>query len=222
MQAWPERNQLNTPQRSVRRVATYTLLCFALAGLIAGFAFGGFAQRLLSGANGNSPNANSSSPQVSQHNSPAPSATVENIPLAVPDVSAYSSAEQANGSTQYTVSAQIMNSATNTPIQTNDVTCRLWLTADQNATSDALKANNYALLTSVSKFDQPFPHEEQGALTFAASSKQVQPCAANGKTNWTHTLSNQIHKGGNYYLVILADWQGKHYNWSIRGIVVNK
>jgi hypothetical protein len=199
----------------------YTLLCFSLAGLIMGFAIGGFAGHLshsLSAGSGSS----SSLPTLTGHNpNAARTATPENIFLGVPRIAAgdYTSPETADGTTSYLFAAQIVNKADQKPITATDAVCRLWLTTDLQGTSDALSANNFALPRNLASFHQPFPQEIEGALTFSSSSPQTQPCAVNGKTKWSYTLASSV-PSGTCYLAVLADWKGIHYNWYMVAIKV--
>jgi hypothetical protein len=218
----PNKQQVSTNQRAVT-VATSTLLCFGLAGLIFGFAFGGFIGRSPGSSTASAKTPTASAPVISNH-SPGVTATAtpENVLIDTPSIGAgdYSTLETADGTTSYTFSAQILDKTTHQPIQATDVTCKLWLTDNNAATSDALKANNYAIPANVTNLNQAFPHETQGAFTFT-SSTQVQACAANGKTTWTYTLSPTL-KHGTYFLAVLADWKGKHYNWYLVQISVAK
>lgn len=220
MQAWPGNNQ----RGSGGKIALYTFLCFSLAGLIAGFALGGFTGRAPGGLVGGPGPATTRTPAITGHTpNPSPTSAPENVLLGVPVVGAgdYISPEKANGATTYTFSAQIVNKENNSPITATDVTCRLWLTDDADAMSAALSNNNYALLRSPSSFNQPFPHEVANALNFASSSPQTQPCSARGKTSWTYTLSPELHHS-RYFLAVLADWKGVHYNWAMVAISVPK
>lgn len=220
MQAWPGNNQ----RRSGEKIALYTFLCFSLAGLIAGFALGGFTARAPGGRAGGPGSAATRTPSIAGL-TPNPSATraPANVLLGVPIVGAgdYTSPEKADGATTYTFSVQIVNRGNNSPITATDVTCRLWLADDAAATSTALSNNNYALLRSPSSFGQPFPHEVANALNFAPSSPQTQPCSARGKTSWTYRLAPGL-RHSKYFLAVLADWKGTHYNWAMVAISVPK
>lgn len=223
MQAPLGDNQYSSLSTRFGKLGFYTLLCFALAGLIAGFAVGGFANRSASGSTANSGSSANNMPTIAGHSpNPTATATPENVQVGEPVIAAgdYTSPERADDSTSYTFSAQIVNKADNTPITATDVTCRFWLTADAQATADALSANNYAIPRSISGFNQPFPQEVTGALTFTAPSQQTQSCAANGKTRWTYTLNQGIHHG-TYYLAVLADWKGIHYNWYMVAVAIH-
>ncbi len=212
-----------TTQIHFDRITVYTLLCFALAGLMLGFAAGGFLNYTISHAKVDTHEVHASRPSIAKHASSQATSTVEeNIQPGNPIIGTgdYAPGEQADGITTYKFSTQIIDKNTNTPIQTDDVTCRLWLTRDATATQTALRANNYALPKNPGSFRQPFPAEEEGALNFAKTSPQVQPCAPSGSTSWNYTLSpTSMH--GTWYLAVMADWQGRHYNWYLVSITVN-
>jgi hypothetical protein len=202
--------QANQP---ARKIMTYTIMCFSLAGLIFGFAAGGFWGRAPH------PTANTgpkTTPPVAQH-TPSPTviatATPENILLANPNVTHISSTEKADGTTSYTFSAQALDKSTQKPITATDVTCRLWLTQNDTAADTALSANNFAILRNIDNLNQPLPLpiETPGALNFTPPN-QVQPCNANGVTTWTYTISPSIPPG-TYYIYVLTDWKGRHFPW---------
>lgn len=208
--------------RSERKIALTTLLCFSLAGLLTGFALGGFIGRS-AGQYPGSPAATGALPIAGHSPTPASIREPASVPLGLPVVRAgdYTSQEQADGITAYRLSAHIVTRMGATPISATDVTCRLWLTSDIAATSAALSSKNYALLRNLSAFTRPFPYEIAHALLFAPASPQTQACIPLGKTNWTYTLAPTLPHGG-YFLVVLADWQGVHYNWSMVAIDVSR
>ena len=223
MYTQPESRQHGAVRAHSGTVTFYTLLCFSLAGLIAGFAIGGFAGHLSRGSAANLGAPISSAPTLTGHGpNLSATATPENIFLGVPGVVTgdYSSPESADGTTNYQFSAQIVNKADNTPITVTDVVCRLWLTDDPQGTAAGLSDNNYAILRNPGAFDQSFPNEIAGALNFTSSSPQTQPCAARGKTKWNYTLATAVSHG-TYYLVVLSDWKGIHYNWYMVEITVH-
>lgn len=218
MQAGSEKNR----RGSSRKIALATFLCFSLAGLLAGFALGGFVSRAAGNQPGGPGPVVTPTLSIAGH---APNPTLTRTPadvsLGVPQVHAddYTGQEKADGTTPYRFFAQIVEKTGNTPISAPDVTCRLWLTDDTGATAAALSDRDYALPRTLSAFDRPFPHEVAHALLFAPGSPQTQPCAGQGKTAWTYTLAPTLHHG-RYFLVVLADWQGVHYNWSMLAINV--
>ncbi|MGH2507110.1 MAG: hypothetical protein ACRDHZ_06820, partial [Ktedonobacteraceae bacterium] len=197
--------------RPARNIMTYSILCFSLAGLIFGFATGGFL--------GRSPHPTNIVSKITQHpvhNTPTPvlipSPTPENVLLDDPIVTHLTNSEKADGTTSYTFSVQPVYKGTKTPITTTDVTCRLWLTQDTTAEDTALATGNYAALRNVTNLSQPLPLEIAGAMNFTAPSTQVQPCVANGNTTWTYTLSPTLAPG-TYYIYALSDWKGRHFPW---------
>lgn len=218
MQMWSEQNA-GRAQTSTRKFIMTVILLFSLAGLIVGFTVGGLtASRVHPTTNDTGP-AKKSTPIVQRTAAVTPSPTPENIQLSPPTVTTYTSSEKADGTSSYTFSAQATDKVTGKAITVADVTCRLWLTQDTNATDTALKANNYALLHTTDTFTQPFPQEVPNALNFTAPSTQVQNCATGGPTTWTYTLAPTVQPG-TYFLYVLADWKGKHFNWSIRQLQV--
>lgn len=219
MHEWtnPQGMRMNTQQPPARKIITSTILCFSLAGLIFGFAAGGFLGRNQQPSKGTTL---IQSPVVQHTPSPAvtPSPTVEDIVLDNSNVTQISNSEIADGTTSYTFSARPVNKNTNTPITAADVTCRLWLTSDEQGTFTAVSANKFELLKHIGGLDAPFPLETPTALNFTTS-PQVQPCNAKGSTTWTYTLSPTVQPG-TYFLLILADWKGVHYNITWRQIQI--
>ena len=219
MQTWSGPGTAGT-HSTTRRFATTILLVFSLAGLVAGFAFGGLTSPRSKATATNPPPAKQNTPVVQITNTVIPTATPENVKLGAPLIKTSTYAEHADGTTTYTFSAQPVYEGTNKLIDVSDVTCRLWLTSDLNGTTTALKANHYALLTSLNNLSQPFPLEI--ALTFTTPANSgVQPCAANSPTSWSYTIPPTVQQPNTtYYLFILADWKGKHYNWSASQIKI--
>ncbi len=208
-------------------VAILALLLFALSGLITGFATGTFTRpKQTAQQNNNNNNKTNSSgktvatpiqtqaPQITQ----TPNILV--LGLGCPGVLEYS-VQEVRGNV-YPVQAQVLDNSVSCksgggkPLHVPGVTCRLWLTKDnnfgENIPRDRIKA--------VNALQQAFPKEEQDALHFNGST-QVQPCNAQGPTKWNYQLSSSLEKG-TYYLVILTDWQGSLYNWTARQITVTK
>jgi hypothetical protein len=198
-----------------RKIAVYAILLFALSGLISGFAVGAFVRPRIGPAttstgSGTTPGAQSTKTSQS---------TTEHINLDFPVIADFSFTEVANGSTRYIFTAQILEKSKK-PIQASDVMCKLWLTKNGNV-NPVLQANNDAIPRAIDQIQQQFPHEVANALNFISPSQQVQPCTANGKTTWSYTISQSVGPGI-YYLVVLADWQGKSYTWSWQSIKIKK
>jgi hypothetical protein len=214
MHAWPGKMQRGPGSK----IALTLFVGCGLAGLLAGFALAGFVGRGagelvggLAATRTQLPVRPFASPQQTQQ--PA-------VLLAVPQMHAgdYTSQEKADGTTPYRLLARIVTKS-GTVLSARDVTCRLWLSDNAVATSAALSKQNYAILRTLSAFGQPFPHEIAHALLFAPASQQTQFCASQGPSIWIYALAPTL-PGGRYFLVVLADWQGIHYNWSMVAISV--
>ena len=193
-----------------RKIAISTILLFALSGLISGFAVGAFVHP--KPATDTTHNTGSGTvPVVQITKTPATAATPENVNLDEPVISSgdITFKQTADGSTTYTFSALIIEK-NQKPIQASDVTCKLWVTKSATDVNSILGANNYAIPRAFDNLQQPFPNEVN-ALNFI-SPQQTQPCTPNGKTTWNYTISPSVDPG-TYNFVVLADWQGKHYNW---------
>ena len=215
--------QPNNVNQQTRKIAVVAILLFALSGLISGFAVGAFVHpKAQKGMGTGTGNTGSKTTPIAHATSTQGTKTIaENVNLAEPVITQgdYPYFQIANGSTSYTLSALIRNK-NKTPIQASDVTCRLWLTKDGDVTS-ILEANDYAIPRSIGTFQQPFPNETPGALSFIAPSQQVQFCAPNGKTTWSYTISPSVDSGL-HYLVTLASWKGKSFNWYWVAIMIKK
>lgn len=198
-----------------RRIAIIAILLFGLSGLISGFAMGAFIRPKIPGVT--TSNGNGITPPVSQSTSATTSPGSKNLSVAEPKLTAFTYLEIADGATQYTASTVIRDESTNKPIQNTDVTCKLWLAKDFQHSNDLLKANNYAILTDVANLQQPLSTEEQNALHFIAPSQQTKACTPQGNTSWTYTISPSV-KPGSYFLFVVDDWKGKHFNWWAQAI----
>ena len=204
-----------------RRIATVAVLLFGLSGLISGFAMGAFIRPKIPGITTN--NGIGITPPVSQSTTVKTKPTHENVTVGEPITNDgdFTQQEVANGTTTYSYSALIVTEGTTTPIRATDVTCKLWLTRDLDGTGHYLNDNGYAVQKDIDHIQQPFSHEVLNALNFVSPSQQTRPCKANGKTTWTYTLSTSVDPGL-YYVFVLADWQGKHYNWFARAIMIHQ
>lgn len=224
MQTWSGQNNNRAPALSHKMITT-VLILFSIAGLIGGFAVGGFRGRA---------NTNHNPAPVGQVSTVAvahtPQDTSDATPVApinqtvgYPVVLQITYAEKADGTTSYTFSAKAVDGSQKAQnITATDVTCKLWLTQDVSATNTALKNNNYALPGHVDQIKQTIPSETTNALAFSATTPQIQTCAPNGKTTtWTYTLSPTL-QAGQYHFFVLADWEGKHYNWYVEDITIAK
>jgi hypothetical protein len=205
-----------------RRIAILAILLFGLSGLISGFAVGAFIHPKAAPTTGTTGPGGATSPASQTTKSSTKSTSSENVKVGWPILGSgdYTYRETADGTTAYSLSALIVKEGTHTPIQATDVTCKLWLTNDGHI-NDLLSANGYAIPRDSAHLSQPFADEVPNSLTFAAPSKQTQNCAAGIKTKWTYTLSSTVQPG-QYFLVVLADWKGQHYNWSWVDITIKQ
>ena len=211
----------NNVHLQTRKVAITAILLFALSGLISGFAVGAFVHPKSQTGAGNGTIGTVKTPIVHATHTTVPTTAVEYVNLDLPVISQgdYSYFQIANSSTNYTISALILNK-NKTSIQASDVTCKLWLTREADVNS-ILRADQYSLLRTIDTIQQPFPKEVVGAFNYIAPSQQTQPCAPTGKTSWSYTMSQSVDPG-TYSLVVLADWKGKSFNWSWVQIVIKK
>ncbi len=197
--------------QSATRIITIAIIMFALAGLISGFAVGAF----LRPGKLTERNVSRQPPQVNSAHTPTVTITRSQtpIPLGFPAIDHYQYVEVADGSTTYTFTAHAINKQ-GQPIHASGITCKIWLTKDGNVNPTITLSR----LQSVATLDQPFPHEVQGALAFSSTTPQTQTCN-NGQGTWNYTVAPSVEKGL-YYIVVLMDWSGVHFNWSWVAIVI--
>lgn len=198
------------------------LLLFALSGLMTGFATGAFTRpKPTQHPQGNKGTKGAllatATPQ--QTSSPSTTSTPQVVKLGIPFVQELTSKEKADGTTNYTVTAYPVDKEHQSQVHFPDITCKLWLTKDKNATETLLAAPDK--LTSLDTVSQVLPTEMDKALMFVGSTSQTQPCNANGLTTWTYTVSSTV-KSGMYFIMVLTDWKGKAYNWRALEISVKK
>jgi hypothetical protein len=209
---------------SGKKIALALFVYIALAGLLAGLVLGGIVSRAAGRPVGTPTPAATRTLSITGHPpglpvTPPSQEVAPGVPLIRPGD--YTSQEKADGTTLYRFHAQIVTRMDRTQPSTSDVTCRLWLADGAGATTAALSNRNYAILRTPAAFERPFPHEVASALLFAPASPQTQPCASQGKTGWTYALAPTLHRS-RYFLVVLADWQGVHYNWAMVAINVGR
>jgi len=202
----------NTVNSQTRGIALFAVLLFALAGLISGFAVGAFIHPKTPSTTGNS-GSNTKPPVVQNTQTPVSSTTIQPTRLGYPVINKADYFENANGSTLYTLSAYAVDTSKDAghgkPIHISGITCRLWLTKDGNVNANIPPDR----LRSVNTLQEPFPKEASDALNFSSDTSQVQSTNSDGRATWKYTLPSSLHSG-NYYLVVLMDWSGVHYNWS--------
>ncbi len=198
-----------------RMIATIAILLFALAGLISGFAVGAFVRpnQPHQATNSNKP---INAPVQGKTGTQTPTPTVINPQLlGIPTIKSFQYSENADGTTNYTFTAQAVDKLQQ-PLHYAGITCKMWLTHDGKVNNN-IPPNR---LKAVDTLAQPFPKEVVNALNFASTTPQVQSCTA-GQGNWNYSLSSSLDSG-TYYLVVLMDWSGIHYNWSWSQIIIKK
>ena len=205
MQTLTGQRPTNSLSSQSRTVAVLAILLFAFAGLISGFAIGAFVRPNQSQqANNATTIINPPTQKKTQSTTPTTHAHPELIGEPVIDQVQYS--QEANGTTTYNFTAHAIYK-NGQAVHKDGITCKIWLTHDGNVNHNMPTSRLHA----VSTLDQPFPDETTNALTFDSATPQTQPCAA-GVGNWNYKLSASLNSG-TYYLVILMDWGGVHYNW---------
>lgn len=225
MQTWSSQNA-GRVNSSARNLATYSLLFFALAGLIAGFAFGGFSNAR-SNQRGNTNLAKTHTPVAQTTTTVTPTPTPPpNIELGIPstiDLSA--SSLKADGTTSYSLSIQAIDKHRQA-VHSPDIICKVWLVRqvpDKQTLSidkNTLKAvNNLANPITGTINNQPAP--EISGLAFDPTTPQMHLCDSNGQMTWKFTVTPAVPPG-DYDLVILTDWKGIHFNWSWDHITIQK
>lgn len=203
----------NNVSTQSRTIAIFAIFLFAFAGLISGFAVGAFVH---SNQTPQTTNINNviTPPSQGKNRTPTPT-TTSSLPelLGEPVIDQVQYTEIANGTTSYTVSAYAMDKHSQ-PLHREGITCKLWLTQDEHVNNNMPTSR----LRAINTLAQPFPGETANALTFAATTSQTQPCTV-GQGNWNYQLSSSL-SNGTYYLVVLMDWSGVHYNWKWAQIIV--
>lgn len=203
-------NNLNNQSRAIAFIAIFL---FALAGLVSGFSVGAFVRPSLP-FSGKNTGSEASQPSTNQSQTATHTPRTQHpIPLGFPIIDQYQYIEHADGSTTYTFSVHAVDHS-GQPVHSSGITCKIWLTQDnkvnRSITLDRLQA--------VDTLSSPFPGEAQGVLNFASSTPQTQFCN-NGHGTWNYAIAPSTEHGL-YYMVILMDWSGVHFNWSWLAIVI--
>lgn len=222
MQTLSGQRQTNNLSSQSRTIAFLAMLLFALAGLISGFAVGTFIRP---GSHLQTTNLNpgSTPPITSRNMTPTPTPhLVQPIPLGFPKMGITSYTAAADDTHTYTVTVQVTDQsngkAVGNPVHASGITCKIWLTKDENVSknmpTDRLKA--------AGTLSSPFPKEEAGLLDFFdTTTPQTQMCNARGRATWNYKVASSTAPG-TYFLVALTDWSGIHYDWSWLQITVTK
>jgi hypothetical protein len=221
--------EMKAPQSSgdantqVRKLALYVIAGFAIVGLITGFTVAGVTRptppktAIVIPTHTAQPTA-----KVTNHVTPSP--TVQQVvDLAPPTVASLSSdALKADGTTVYMLSMQAIAKANKQPIHAQDITCKIWMVQRIPDGDDSKLSIDAAVLQNVSGLSQPIqgkvkdqPYPEVASMVFNGTTPTPQTgfCKPDGTMTWNFTIVPTTPKG-QYDLVILTDWQGKHWNWS--------
>lgn len=202
----------NNVSSQTRTIAFFAVLLFAIAGLISGFAVGAFIHPKTPSTTGNS--GLTTKPPIAQKTQTAVSqTTIQPIRLGFPVIDTADYFMAADGSTLHTFSAHAVDTSRDAghgnPVHASGITGRLWLTKDDNVSAN-IPADR---LRSVDTLQAPFPKEIPDSLNFSSDTSQIQSSNSNGQVTWKYTVSSSVTPG-TYYLVVLMDWNGVHYNWS--------
>ena len=212
----------NTLNSQSRTITLFAISLFALAGLISGLSVGAFVRPNLAlpALNSNSP-ATSKITTEPQTATPTPHAQ-HFVKLGWPVIPQYSTFEAADGDTNYTLVAyavdQSIDSAHGNPVHASGITFKLWLVQSiPTGTTYMLAIND---LKNVGTIQNPLtgsvqgqPYGEISGLNFDAATQQTHASNAKGKVTWKYQVSPSVAPG-DYDLVVLADWDGKYFNWS--------
>jgi hypothetical protein len=214
MQTLTGQRPTNSLSSQSRTVAVLAILLFAFAGLISGFAIGAFVRPNQS-QQSNKTTTVINPPTQGKTQSPTP--TTRTLPelLGEPVIDQVQYSQEANGTTTYNFAAHAIYK-NGQAVRKDGITCKIWLTHDGNVNRNMPTSR----LRAIGILDQPFPKEDANTLIFDSTTSQTQPCAA-GVGNWNYKLSSSL-KSGTYYLVILMDWEGAHYNWKWVQVTVTK
>ena len=214
MQSLSRQRASNNSNNQSPTIAFIAIFLFALAGLISGFSVGAFVHPT-SSRPGNSIGTITPPPSTNQSQT-ATRTPPSQHPLKIdePVIDQYQYTEFANSSTSYTFSAHATHNGQ--PVHSSAITCKIWITRD----GDVNKHITQDRLGAVDTLNQPFPGETQNALTFDATTPQTLLCN-NGQGTWKYTLASSTDPGL-YYMVILMDWSGVHFNWKWVAIVIKQ
>ena len=209
---------LNSLSPQARTIAMFAMLLFALSGMISGFSLGAFGSSKTAQPATVTPKRTTI---VQKNQTHTPTVTVKPIPLGYPVIDQASSPELADGTTVYTFSAHAVDRSIDRshgkPIHRFGITCRLWL---MPITQNPGNIPAGRLQSPETLQSSPLPGEVTG-LIFDATTPQTQPCNANGQGLWKYQVSTSVATG-KYYLVVLTDWKGIHYDWSWIPLKINQ
>lgn len=226
MQAWsgqPPSGALSP----ARKIITTAIIVCSLVGLVAGFAVGGLTSTKARQPTGNTGPLKKQTRVVQTTVTTTPTPTPPpDIVLGFPQFKPYPTpTESATGGTVYTVGMQAVDKL-NKPVNSADVTCKLWLIQQLQPTQKLdIDTNTLKAVTNLKNPIQgtvtgtPQPVPDVNGLTFVSTTPQTANCGADGQIKWQYSIAPTVTPGP-YDLVILADWEGKHYNWYWTNITI--
>jgi hypothetical protein len=194
-----------------RRIAIFAVLLFGLSGLISGFAMGAFIRPKIPGIT--TSGGNGLTPPVSQSTT-VTTTQVRPIPIGYPVISHITLTETADNTSIYTVSAyavdQSIDAGHGKPVHAAGISCKLWIEHIPGSRVVDLPGEKLMAMS----LQQPLTSEEiPNGLNFTTTAAQIEQTNSDGQVKWTYTVATNVDPG-QYYMVVLMDWQGKHYNWS--------
>ncbi|MBV9616110.1 MAG: hypothetical protein JO011_13580 [Ktedonobacteraceae bacterium] len=204
------------------------LLLFSVAGLASGFSVGALTRPQQTKQMSTQPTL-PIQPQHKQPVTPQVTKTVDILAIGIgcPNITTSSYAETADNTTTYTIQAQVMDKSIENktacgqgkPLQAPGVTCRIWLTKDQESLQN-LRDSSTQRLMDVATLQAPFPHEKTNILLLDGT-PQVQECNSKGETTWKYHLASNTDPGI-YFIAVLTDWKGQGWNWKWVSINITK
>jgi hypothetical protein len=207
----------------LRTITLTSLVLFALAGLMSGFAVGAITHHHISATQ---PSTTPTAPAIAQHRiTPTADPTQTPIWLDIPQFAAGPTfSETADGQSSYSVTVQAIDKQGH-DVRGAGVTCKLWL-IKRVPDGAHLQLPDIGQRTSQASIAQSIPgqvggksYNEVGGLQFDPTTPQTQSCNSQGRATWNYTISPAV-PAGKYDLVLLTDWHGVHYNWSWAHIVI--
>jgi hypothetical protein len=206
-------NQNNRPARTQSLIITAITL-FALSGLIIGFATGAVTRPTQAAK---PTTVSTTTNTMVQPTKPSPTSVAKPVPLGCPSIDQTDSSGVADGTTIHTFQMHVVGTtnpksckANTDRIQSPGITCKLWLSKIPN---NQLIEIPGSVLSNLNAINQPIEGEVVNGLMFNYGQQQTQMCNSQGQGSWKFSVSPTV-KHGNYYLVILTDWNGQTSNWS--------
>jgi hypothetical protein len=223
-QPHPDLSQPDGKRRQSSSIVFIALTLFALAGLMIGFAVGVIAHQK------QSVNTTKGTAITVTHPKTSPTATtIQPYELGCPwFVGNFTGTQVADGSTQYTLTAQAKDTShgndcpANGPVKVAGITFKLWLIQRFPGKNFRLPDSAKDTFTNIQNpitgiaGNKSFP---EISLSFATP--QVQQSNSQGQVTWKYTIPASVQPG-NYDLIILTDWSGKFYNWSWIELAIQK